>query len=177
MGGNSLGGLISWEYALAHPERVDKMILIDAAGYPSERKDPWVFRLARTPILNLLVRYVTPVSFIENNLEQVYADDRKISQDLIDRYYKMTLRAGNRQAFIDRSSTQSEVHHEQIPHIQNPTLIQWGADDTWIPLSRGKRFHEDLPHSELIIYENAGHVPMEEIPEQTVQDALRFLKK
>jgi pimeloyl-ACP methyl ester carboxylesterase len=177
MAGNSLGGLITWEYALAYPQEVKKMILLDASGYPSTRPRPWVFRLAGTPILNQIVRYVTPKFFFKNNLAQVYADDRKISEELITRYFDLNLREGNRQAFIDRSQTTGETNWRKIKQINLPTLLLWGKEDTWTPLSFAERFKADLPQSKLIIYENVGHIPMEEQPEITVKDAQAFLLK
>lgn len=174
--GNSLGGRIAWAYALEQPKMVESLILIDAAGYPREAARPWVFRLATTPILNQIVRYVTPRFFFEKNLKAVYADDSKINAALIDRYYELNLREGNRQAFIDRAKTTYEDQSERIKNIQCPTLIQWGAADEWIPVKHAQYFQRDIAKSQLIIYPEAGHVPMEEIPEKTRQDALNFLQ-
>jgi pimeloyl-ACP methyl ester carboxylesterase len=177
MAGNSLGGLITWEYALAYPQEVKKMILLDASGYPSTRPRPWVFRLASVPVLNQIVRYVTPKFFFKNNLEQVYADDSKISENLITRYFDLNLREGNRQAFIDRSQTIGESNWRKINQIKTPTLILWGKEDTWTPLSFAEKFKADLPNAELKIYDKVGHIPMEEQPELTVKDAQAFLLK
>ena len=176
LGGNSFGGKVSWEYALKYPDEVEKLILIDASGYPSDKKSPWVFRLARTPVLNQIVRYVTPRFFLENNLKQVYADDSRVTDELITRYYDMALSEGNRQAFIDRAGIKSISNHEQIPSITAPTLILWGAEDLWIGPEEGEKFDANLPNSQLIIYENVGHIPMEEAPEKTILDVLEFLQ-
>lgn len=176
LGGNSFGGLLAWEYALAYPQEVQKMILVDASAYPSKRKSPWVFRLAKIPMLNQIVRYVTPKFFFRNNLEQVYGNDAKITDELLNRYYELGLRDGNRQAFIDRIQHISKNHHEQIKNIQTPTLILWGEKDTWIPLENGQKLDADLPNSKLIVYPGLGHVPMEEDPETTVKDVADFLK-
>ncbi len=177
LAGNSLGGQIAWEYTLARPERVNKLILIDAGGVPSDRKRPWIFQLAQTPVLNQIVRYVTPRFFFENNLKQVYADHSKITEELITRYYELARREGNREAFIERTKTSSKSNFGTISKIKNLTLIQWGEADTWIPLSSGKQLEDKLPNAKLIVYPKVGHVPMEEAPEITVKDALRFLKE
>ncbi|MCU0443321.1 MAG: alpha/beta hydrolase [Microscillaceae bacterium] len=177
MAGNSLGGLITWEYALAYPNQVKKMILLDAAGYPNTRPRPWVFRLANVPVLNQIVRYVTPKFFFKNNLAQVYADDSQITDDLINRYFELNLRTGNRQAFIDRAQIQQESNWRKIKQIKAPTLILWGKEDTWTPVSFAHRFKADLAQAELKIYDQVGHIPMEEQPELTLKDALVFLLK
>ncbi|HAS40514.1 MAG TPA: alpha/beta hydrolase [Microscillaceae bacterium] len=174
--GNSLGGNISWQFALNYPDRVDKMILLDASGIPTNKKSPWVFRLAKTPVLNKIVRYATPRFFFRNNLKQVYSDDSKITEALVDQYYDLMLREGNREAFLYRVKVKYRDKSGEIKRIKNRTLIMWGKEDAWIPVKLAHEFNKRLPNSELIIYPNVGHVPMEEIPNKTVADALKFLK-
>jgi len=176
LAGNSLGGYIAWAYTLKYPDDVSHLILLDAAGYPSEEETTALaFKLATNPILSKLFKQITPKSFIRKNIEQVYADDSKITDALIDRYHDMALRKGNRQAFIDRVHTNHTDRSDQISNISVPTLIQWGAEDTWIDPGDADRFNKDISDSQLIIYDNVGHVPMEELPLQTAQDARSFI--
>jgi pimeloyl-ACP methyl ester carboxylesterase len=177
LAGNSLGGNIAWNFASEHPDKVKKLILLDAAGYPSDEPDPWIFGLARTPVLNLIVSYLTPRFIIKNNLEQVYFDDSKITDSLVTRYHRMSLRAGNRQAFIDRAKTPFVDHTAKLEQLDMPTLILWGDHDTWIPLEDGQKFAWDIENSELLVLENTGHVPMEESPEESVGPMIDFLKR
>ncbi|EAY24183.1 alpha/beta fold hydrolase [Microscilla marina] len=176
--GNSLGGNIAWRFALAYPDRVGKMILLDASGIPlkKKRKKLWIMQLARTPIVNWVMRYATPRAIFRKNLLEVYSDDAKVSPALITQYQQLTLRKGNREAFIQRAKTPVEDRSEDIPRINTHTLIMWGKDDAWIPLELAYAFKEKLPNNQLIIYPNVGHVPMEEIPLKTAQDALHFLE-
>ncbi|OJJ15469.1 alpha/beta hydrolase [marine bacterium AO1-C] len=174
--GNSLGGNISWQFALSYPEKVDKMILVDASGIPTNKKSPWVFRLAKTPVLNKVVRYATPRFFFRNNLKQVYSDDSKITEELVDQYYNLMLREGNREAFLYRARVKYQDKSPEIKNIKNKTLIMWGKDDAWIPVKLAYEFQKRLSNSQLIVYPNVGHVPMEEIPNKTAEDALKFLK-
>ena len=176
LSGNSLGGNIAWYYAAEHPEKVKKLILIDPSGYPRDGEMPWIFKLARTPVLNSIIRYITPKSIIEKNLQQVYFDDSKITSKLIDRYYDMALREGNRTAFIDRAKTDMIDHTSKLKALTTPTLLIWGKEDSWIPVSDGNRFLSDLPNAQLVILENSGHVPMEENPEESLEILLNFLK-
>ena len=173
--GNSLGGAIAWNYAATYPDRVEKLILIDASGAPRNQAAPLIFKLARTPVISGILKNITPRSIIQSNLEEVYIDDSKITESLIDRYYELALRPGNRDAFIDRARLILAVSTELLSNISCPVLIQWGEADEWIPVSDAEYFNERLANSRVIIYPDAGHVPMEEIPEQTAQDALTFL--
>ncbi len=174
--GNSLGGHIAWRFALTSPERVQALVLVDAAGYPLERT-PLAFRLAQTPVLNALTRWVNPQVQVERSLREVYGDGSKITPVLVDRIISLTLRAGNRQAFIDRANTREELRYQNIPHIRVPTLILWGESDRWIPVSHGRRFTEEITGSALIAYPGVGHVPMEEIPDRSAEDVRQFLER
>jgi pimeloyl-ACP methyl ester carboxylesterase len=175
LAGNSLGGGIAWNYAISHPEKVKQLILVDASGVPKNGSSPIVFRLAKNKILAPILKRITPKSFIQKNIEQVYFDDSKVTIDLVDRYYNFALRTGNRQAFIDRSRQVYTMEINNLKSIECPTLILWGQHDEWIPVEDAQVFKSEIKDSQLIIYENSGHVPMEEIPNETAQDAREFL--
>lgn len=179
LAGNSLGGNIAWNYTAEHPEKVKKLILIDASGLPTNKEQPMIFKMAKTPILNSLFLFITPKYFIEKNIKEVYADDSKITDELITRYHKMALRTGNRQAFIDRAKTDFTPNEfknsEKLRSIQTPTILIWGAKDMWIPLDNGKRMNNLLPNATLYAIENSGHVPMEENPTESLLILKEFL--
>ena len=182
LGGNSLGGAIAWRYALNYPTEVSKLILIDAAGYPMESKSvPMAFQLAGMPVIKNLFKYVTPRFIVEKSIENVYADKTKVEPELVDRYFNLALRAGNRQAFIDRMSTFKTLLNDstylQIKNIKTQTLILWGDKDLLIPVTVAKNFHADLPNDTLVVLKNLGHTPMEENPKQSLQVLINFLGK
>jgi len=179
--GNSLGGNIAWNYTADYPENVEKLILVDASGLPTNKQPPAIFKMAKTPLLKTLFLYVTPKILIKKNIEEVYADDSKITDALVDRYHKMALRVGNRKAFIDRAKTDfgldSIVNINKLKSIQTPTLLIWGAQDLWIPLGNGIRMDRILVNSKLEVLENSGHVPMEENPNESLEILKNFLFK
>jgi len=174
--GNSLGGGIAWNYAATYPERVEGMVLIDASGYPTVNQIG-IFQLAKNPIIAPMIKYITPRKLIAKNLMEVYADDSKVTEKLVDRYFYLARRAGNRQAFIDRARTIMDYNTSLIQTINIPTLIMWGAEDKWTDASHAEIFSENLPIDTVIIYEDLGHVPMEEDPIRTARDASHFLRK
>ena len=179
LAGNSLGGHIAWNYTADYPSKVEKLILVDASGLPTNKSQPAIFKMAKTPILNSLFLYITPRFLIKKNIEEVYEDDSKITDELINRYHKMALRVGNRKAFIDRAKTDfkldTQVNLEKLKSIQTPTLLIWGAKDLWIPLANGIRMNEILVNSKLEVLENSGHVPMEENPRESLKLLNEFL--
>lgn len=181
--GNSLGGSIAWNYAVKYPEKVSKMILVDAGGYPMKSKSvPIAFQVAGWPLIKNLFKYVTPRSIVQKSIENVYADKSKVTKILVDRYFELSLREGNRQAFIDRMS---EFRNKgiinfasaKIKELKMPTLIIWGDKDLLIPLEVGEKFHADLPNDTLVFFKNLGHTPMEEDAGKTVAVVREFLKR
>ncbi len=177
LAGNSLGGHIAWQYALDHSNRVKKLILLNSSGFQKEDADvSLAFRLANMPVINKLMLRVTPKSLVESSLEEVYHNDNKVTDELVNRVHSLQLRRGNRQAFIDKSSFEYADRSADLKNIQCPTLIQWGKHDAWFPQSWAKAFEAAIPNARLIIYDKAGHVPMEELPIETAQDAQQFLE-
>src|SRR5579863_188879 len=128
IGGNSMGGGVAWHYALAHPDKVDKLILVDAYAYPQPA--PALLKLYATPIVGHLVRWETPRFAVANNVRQVYGDASRVTDELIDRYYELILRDGNREATRERLSTRNDDGlTAHLADIHAPTLIVWGARD------------------------------------------------
>lgn len=175
--GNSLGGLIAWEYAVAHPEKVTDLVLIDAAGFPRKQDLPFAMRLAKNPIAGKLLLTITPKSLFVKSLKEVYDDDNKVTPALVDRYFSLFRRPGNRQAYVDRVKQPIETDTKPLSQLKMPVLIEWGQKDSWIPVSDAQKFKNAIPQSELKTYPKAGHVPMEEIPQATAKDAKAFLLK
>ncbi|MFT6998078.1 MAG: pimeloyl-ACP methyl ester carboxylesterase [Cryomorphaceae bacterium] len=178
LGGNSLGGGIAWRFTSKYPEMVDRLILIDASGYPDEAESlPIAFEVAKIPIVKNLFKFITPRLVARSSLENVYSDKTKVTDELVDRYFDLTLREGNREAFVDRFEAKKDTTaYRKIKEITQPTLVLWGKDDRLKPIASAYRFHSDLPNDTLVILPNLGHVPMEEDPEESVKPVLTFVK-
>jgi len=174
LGGNSLGGLVSWLYASYHDQKVNKLLLLNPSGFPFD-STPMVIKLAKIPILNLFIRYITPKSFVKKNLKEVYYNDDLITNKTIDRYYDLTLFEGNRDAFIDRSLIEREDYTDRLSLIQSPALVLWGENDEWIPVEDSEKFKAHLNNIKVVIMSKTGHIPMEERPKESVAIALNFL--
>jgi pimeloyl-ACP methyl ester carboxylesterase len=176
LGGNSLGGQIAWASAAALPERVKKLILVDAAGYRFESTSvPIGFRIALTPGLRWIAEKILPRSVVEKSLHSVYGDPSKVSQELVDRYYDLALRAGNRQALGRRFEQRFTSDEAQIAMLKVPTLILWGGQDRLIPPDSARRFAKDIAGSTLVVFDALGHVPHEEDPGATLAPVQTFL--
>ncbi|MBI3347287.1 MAG: alpha/beta fold hydrolase [Burkholderiales bacterium] len=167
--GNSLGGEIAWQLALADPARVAGLVLVDAAGHKFEPESlPLGFRIARIPVLREPMRWVLPRRAIEDSVRDVYGDPARVTAALVDRYYELALREGNRVALMQRMDQLAPGPVERLPEIKVPTLILWGGKDRLIPLRWGEAFHQAIPGSRLVVFTKLGHVPQEEDPAATL---------
>jgi pimeloyl-ACP methyl ester carboxylesterase len=177
LAGNSFGGWIAWETALAAPGRVAALILVDSAGHPRESESvPIGFRIAGIPLLNRLMEVTLPRGVVESSLRNTYGDPSRVTLGLVDRYYELTLREGNRAALASRfADARSSPRIAELPKITAPTLILWGGRDRLIPPAYGEQFHRDIPGSRLVVFPGLGHVPHEEDPAATVATVRRFL--
>ena len=177
LAGNSLGGYIAWATAVLNPARVEKLVLIDASGYNYESQSvPIGFRLARMPLINNIVQDVLPRSVVESSVNNVYGDPSRVTPELVDRYFELATREGNRNALMERMrQLQPGTLAERITDITQPTLILWGKKDRLIPLRYGEQFQKDIAQSKLVIWEELGHVPHEEDPALAAKAILDFL--
>jgi pimeloyl-ACP methyl ester carboxylesterase len=178
LAGNSLGGGIAWRTAVQHPDRVSRLVLVDASGYPLQSTSvPLGFRLAQIDGLKPVMSRLLPRSMIEASVRNVYANPDKVTPELVDRYYELTLRAGNRESLTQRMKLRETdaLSAGLISSIRQPTLILWGAQDRLITEPSGQRFHQDIAGSQYVVFEGLGHVPQEEDAERSVAPVLKFL--
>ena len=177
--GSSLGGRIAWETAVAAPDLVHRLVLIDSTGYPDAGESPpIVFQLAQIPVFRSLIEHVTPRSFVEKNLMQAYGDPSKLASEVVDRYYDLFLRAGNRRAFLLQFEQEpDDDFSDRIKTIAVPTMVLWGGRDHVVPVSDAERFRRDIVNSQLVVFPELGHVPQEEDPAQTVKAMVGFLAR
>ncbi|UVE16945.1 alpha/beta hydrolase [Pseudomonas sp. LS44] len=179
--GSSLGGYIAWNFALAQPQRVEKLILIDPAGY-SMKKVPWMIASAALPGAPLLMPLWMPRALIAQGIKEVYGEPGRIKPGVVDRYYDLSRRPGNRRAMMDIFRVLLDANRDDLPStparvkaLQMPTLLMWGERDRWISPKHVPLWQRDVPGIQIKTYPGVGHVPMEEIPEQSAADAMRFL--
>jgi pimeloyl-ACP methyl ester carboxylesterase len=177
--GNSFGAQVALEFTLAKPDRVDRLILIDALGYPRNSTSvPIGFRIAQIPVLNKWMQYILPRGMVEDSVRNVFGDPDKVTPELVDRYYDMTTRKGNRAALPERFKYLPTLQSaERIQGITKPTLILWGGRDRLIPPENAKRFQQDIRGSQLVVFPRLGHVPQEEDPAATVAAVKLFLDR
>jgi pimeloyl-ACP methyl ester carboxylesterase len=188
LGGNSMGGKHALAFAVAHPERVTGLVLVDGSGGPmldltkgkpeDKKKDSGNigFKIARMPGVNLLVEQITPRSLIAQSLEQSVSVKSVASEAAVDRYWELLRYPGNRRATLKRFSLPYDPLSEaEIAGVKTPTLILWGEEDRLIPVEAGRWLDKTMPASTLVVYPKIGHLPQEEAAEATLADLKPWL--
>jgi pimeloyl-ACP methyl ester carboxylesterase len=177
LGGNSLGGEVAWRTATIAPQRVTALVLVDAAGPAfTPLEVPLGFRLARVPLLNRTSEWALPRELVEQSVRSVYGRPERVTPELVDRYFQLTLREGNRRALrLRMSGLVMGEGAERIAAIVQPTLILWGGQDRLIPPATAEKFKQQIAGSQLVLFDDLGHVPQEEDPARTVAPVKAFL--
>jgi len=169
--GNSLGGGIAWRFAVAHPDRVERLLLLDSIG---RQIVPDGAGLLVRPGMSVVPRYLTPRVAFREILRDAYGDPTKLTRATVRRYHDLLRRTGNRRAVITLLREASPGRFDP-GDVRAPTLVQWGSRDSWLPLSLGRSLAAEIPDAGLRVYEGVGHMPMEEAPGATAPDAAAFL--
>jgi pimeloyl-ACP methyl ester carboxylesterase len=170
--GNSMGGFIAAETAISHPARVEKLVLVDAAGGPAlhewhSRHGVRLLRAARLvhPIMAAgLARRETLVRrprLRRTILYKVARHPERIAPELC---YEVASGAG-KPGFLDALKALSEYDFsDRLPAISSPTLIVWGESDEIVPVADAHEYERLIPGARKVIFDDTGHVPMLERP-------------
>lgn len=177
IGGNSLGGEVAWRTALLAPQRVTRLILVNATGPEADTGAMGLGRLvARVPGLQHVFGTLLPRALVVASLRGVYGDAARVDAALVDRHYELLLREGNRQALVQRlRQRQPGKDAARLRELTLPTLIVWGSRDRLLPLSVARQFQRDIAGSKLVLLDGLGHLPQEEDAARSVAPVAAFL--
>jgi len=167
--GNSMGGWIAAAFTAAFPDRVDKLVLEDAAGYaPAKELDTRTF-FGLNPTTREGMRVLVGKVFYN----KMFQTDAAIDQAIAAR-----LAAGD--GYTINSITESIIRGEDflddtVKTIKRPTLIVWGREDGLVPLAEGERFNKDIAGSKMVVLDQCGHVPNIEKAAEFNAAVIKFL--
>lgn len=178
LGGNSLGGEVAWRVATLAPDRVERLILVDPSGPAlASSSVPLGFVVARLPLINRLSEHLLPRAVVASSVANVYADPQRLRSEVVDRYFELTLREGNRRALSLRLQQMAPGEgFERIASLRQPALLLWGREDRLIPVEVAREFTTRLPGSRLVLLDRLGHVPQEEDPQRSLAPVWAFLE-
>jgi pimeloyl-ACP methyl ester carboxylesterase len=167
--GNSMGGWIAAMFTAAFPDRVDKLVLVDAAGYtPPKDLDTRIF-WGLNPTTREGMKVLSAKVFYNKAFQTDAAIDMAIAARLA---------AGD--GFTIKSITESIIRGEDflddtVKTIKRPTLIVWGREDGLVPLAEGEHFNKDIAGSKLVVFDQCAHVPNLEKPGEFNAVVIKFL--
>ncbi len=165
--GNSLGGSVAVAVAGERPERVDRLVVIDSAGFNFRASDrPWMLRLVAAPgVAAVAERLPVRRRLVAAGLRQVFFRDELVTEERIDEYAAPMLRPGAARAAAELLGTPGPPDFAaQMARVRAPTLVVWGREDTWIPVAHSRRFTAAIAGSTAVVLEACGHMPQEEKP-------------
>lgn len=177
LAGHSYGGALALFIAARHPERVDRLLLIDNAMplYASTRRSPlfrwrWVARLAAHT-------FALTDHRIAAGLREAYFDDALVTRERVREYADRLRIEGAADAFYGLVGPSKEPPFElDLGSVRAPTLVVWGAEDTLIPAAGAEKRAELLPAGRFVALPACGHTPMEECPQALLAATLPFLE-
>ncbi|MBL8546633.1 MAG: alpha/beta hydrolase [Hyphomonadaceae bacterium] len=182
LAGSSMGGNVAWEYALAHPEELDALILVDASGWEDTRaeaaSDPQIFKLLRNPVLGPLVRDLDSSRLVRQGLEASFADPSHVDDAMLNRYTQLARAPGHRDILLQMTLGYRERNYataQRLAALDMPVLILTGDTDRLVPPAHAQQFRDAISGSQLITFEHTGHIPQEEKPDESAMAVHEFL--
>ena len=161
--GNSFGGWIATDFAVQHPEMVDKLVLVDAAGLTWQ---------APLPDLN-----PSTIAGWRTLIELVFYDKNMVSDEAVVQAFTQHMR-NNDGYTIERTVAgfaSPQFEDGKLASIHAATLVVWGRQDELIPLASGEKFRDGIAGAKLLVVEHCGHVPQIEKAAEFNQALLEFL--
>ena len=186
--GNSMGGGVSWRFALDYPDQLLGLILLASSGVrveqsnqqmeQRERETPIAWRLMRSDVMKSFLTKFTPKFFATQGLSSSVYDQELATSELANQFHELTLMEGSRAAILSMFGSRTDRSGFSGPEIFRdivvPTLVIHGKEDNIIDVGSSKYFQENIPNVEVKIYEKIGHLPMYEAPQKTARDIKDF---
>jgi pimeloyl-ACP methyl ester carboxylesterase len=177
IGGTSMGGTVAIHYTHRHPERIDKLILLSPGSL--EGKERKSGPRGEVPDAAYVLKYIMPRALPKYMLRSGFGDESKLTDELVDRWYDMWRREGNREAQLDRLQQYKPGDIEDIiRELEAPTLLMWGEANTTAKFEQAAHFRELLENVEslqFVSYPGVGHMAVQEAGEETGRDVRAFL--
>ncbi len=178
--GNSMGGTVAVSAALARPERVQALVLVDAAIYNGGGSLSWLRPLFQTPQMDRLGILLTR-SISTRGMDILYSawhDRSQITPEIIAGYRK-PLRAEHWDVALWQMTKTSHPAglSERLPALKQPALVLTGDDDRVVPTVESLRLAREIPGAQLSVFKDCGHVPQEECPQAFLREVLAYIKQ
>jgi pimeloyl-ACP methyl ester carboxylesterase len=180
LAGSGMGGSVAWQLALRHPDRINALILVDAAGFPNEQSPaslPLAYRIERFRLGRALFRNMDNRRLIDDLLKADVYDKSVITPALVDRWAELQRAPGHRAILMSvEPTTMNSASAPVLLYLQAPTLVMTGERDVVVEPASARKLAAAIPGAKLIVYPHVGHLPQIEIPHRSAADVAAFLQ-
>lgn len=173
-----MGGGVAAEFAERYPDEIWALVLVDAAGLPrSAGQGSGLDAIARNTFLRPILRWSLPRWLIARGVHRIFANQSKVTDEMIDRIYDLEHFPGNRAALIGHylAPNDDAAVESGLSGLTVPMLVEWGGADSILPVSMAREFQRRIRDAHLTIYPGVGHAVPVELPERSERDAATFL--
>lgn len=177
--GHSYGGALTLWIASRHPERVRSLVLVDSAAptYPNDRRSGLA---GLRPLSSFFLRTLAlRPNAVRRSLERSFYDDSLVTPELVQGYFDRLRIQGVEDAYVGLTAPDPSPSSREtvaFEKIEAPVLMVWGAEDEVIRVEGGRRAAARFPNGGFVAIPEAGHIPMEEKPEEWLRAVLPFLE-
>ncbi|MEV0027677.1 alpha/beta hydrolase [Nocardia sp. NPDC050793] len=172
--GHSWGGAWSLYFAEQHPERVERLVLLDSPGLDAEKAP--ITPLFQTPVVGELLNDLTTRSFYTDSIRGTFVHKDLVTDELIDEFYSPFARPANRAGFLALwRNLDYRLTDAGLDQVSAPTLVLWGGDDEWLPPSQATRLADRIPDADAVIVPGCGHTVHEDCPAAVIPRITAFL--
>jgi pimeloyl-ACP methyl ester carboxylesterase len=177
--GQSMGGGAAIRFAVQHPERVERLVLVDPSSLPNPL--PLAGQLFALPLVGELLMTAGGDAVLAKNLrDHWFHDPARVTPEYVARVGASLRIRGSSWTVLNILRTldfgSQEALLDQLAELGLPTLLVWGRQDAAVPLELGRRMQRLLPGAELLVIDDAGHTPHEEHPEVFLERVVPFLQ-
>ena len=180
--GSSMGGATAWQSALSRGEMIDGLVLVAASGWQEQQivgERPLIFRLLANKYARGLIKDFDLRLLIRNGLKDSFVDQSLVTEDMVERYASLSRAPGHRSGILALMGGEERMPASAttLSAITVPTLVLQGDADTVVAPNGAPKFRDAIKGSELIIYEDVGHLPHEEVAARSAGDLRDFLTR
>jgi pimeloyl-ACP methyl ester carboxylesterase len=178
--GSSMGGAVALATAINYPQRVDSLVLVGSSAFDEVRGGSLAPAYVRWPYIGgaITALALTSDALVREGLRKSFHDPSKVTDERVAAYYRpLRTRGGQRAARLVRDGRDYTRIERALDKIRQPTLLIWGAQDRVNLLEDGRRLHSLITGSQLVVFDNCGHLPQEEMPAAFAREVVGFMKR
>ncbi|MFI8202575.1 alpha/beta fold hydrolase [Streptomyces sp. NPDC085937] len=177
---HDIGGAVALRFALAHPGRVRRLMVMDSVSYDSWPSATWRRIIDEELDDHAAMSQEAFDDLLTRQLTMTVADKSLMSGDVLRAYLAPHASRLGRASFFEHQvrhydSRYTEEIADRLGRLTLPVRILWGAEDEWQPVRYAERLRDDIPGAELVVIPGAGHFLMEDAPERVVREIIDFL--